>query len=664
MSGNKWWKEHPWRMIQTNLREIDMEDIDAKTYVSQMKQFDATIAMINTAGIIASYKTELEDHFQSAFLHGDTLQQIIEECHKNDIRVVARNDLSKIRRPIYERHPEWAYRTAAGEIVDYNGDVHACLNGGYQQEYSRHIIREVLTKLAFDGMFFNMGGFQVRDYSYNQYGMCHCDGCRRRFREATGLDLPAAADLSDPAFRRYQVLKDRWVKEFEDATYQLIKSIRPEVAVNHYEFMRQEANTEFGRALPRWQYDAASSTRWVKTSRPGVVSSNTSVDFIGFYYRHVAVDPAQQEMRLWQSLANGGALDYYLIGRLDNHGDRSGYDRIKKVFAYHKRNEATYAAELTSEADVLLVRDRGESAEARGWIRFLTEHHFLFDEVVPQHFENASLDKYRCVVLPDLRYLSDKTAAALDAFAKAGGVVVATGESGFYTDELERRELPGLACLGIKKVAARRDDMRSAMFLIADKKNLPSCADTDFLYFGDSYVFADYAEAAALSLRLIPPHMYGPPERCYYTQVTDVPGMVVHPHGKGKGIYLPWLPGQLFYREGYVNTSTFLDDVLTRTAGVPKVQSTTGPMAEITVLADQQKRFRLVSVINNSGQSGVTFYDPVPMRDVEVTIPAPKAPRTATSLVDGRAVESRHAAGTLTLKLDVAGMWECVRLEE
>ena len=115
---SKWWQEKSWREIQTNLREIDMQDIDADVYVEQMKSFKASVAMINAAGIIASYPTELPNQFQSEFLTGDSLEKIIAACHAADIRVVARTDFSKIRRPIYELHPEWAYVSPAGHIVD------------------------------------------------------------------------------------------------------------------------------------------------------------------------------------------------------------------------------------------------------------------------------------------------------------------------------------------------------------------------------------------------------------------------------------------------------------------------------------------------------------------------------------------------------------------
>ena len=62
------------------------------------------------------------------------LRQIIDACHEEGIRVIARTDFSKVRYDLYEQHPEWAYRTAKGEIVNYNGDVHVCPNGEYQQK--------------------------------------------------------------------------------------------------------------------------------------------------------------------------------------------------------------------------------------------------------------------------------------------------------------------------------------------------------------------------------------------------------------------------------------------------------------------------------------------------------------------------------------------------
>ena len=72
-----WWDNMPWRMIQTNLREIDTLDIDADRFVADLKEFKANVVMINAAGIIASYPTRLPFHFQSPYLKGDSLKKIL-----------------------------------------------------------------------------------------------------------------------------------------------------------------------------------------------------------------------------------------------------------------------------------------------------------------------------------------------------------------------------------------------------------------------------------------------------------------------------------------------------------------------------------------------------------------------------------------------------------
>ena len=214
-----WWAKKNWRMIQTNLREIDMQDIRADQVVADLQDFKANGLMINAAGIIASYPTKLPFHFQSPYLTGDSLQDIIAACHVADIRVVARTDFSKVRRPIYEMYPDWASVTHDGRVIDYNGDVQVCLNGNYQQDYALRIIEELLTTHEFDGIFFNMGGYKTSDYSGKYYGICHCENCKRLFGEMFGLDLPKVEDASDPVMRKYRIFQQRTLKIHHEKVY-------------------------------------------------------------------------------------------------------------------------------------------------------------------------------------------------------------------------------------------------------------------------------------------------------------------------------------------------------------------------------------------------------------------------------------------------------------
>jgi hypothetical protein len=671
-----WWRTYPWREIQTNLREIDMRDIRAEQVVADLQRFKATLLMINAAGIIASYPTELPFHFQSPYLTGDSLAQIIAACHAAGIRVVARTDFSKVRRPIYEMHPEWAYRTAGGAVADYHGDVATCLNGDYQQEYALRIIEECLTKLDFDGIFFNMGGYQTRDYSGNYYGICHCDRCRQRFDEMFHLPLPLKEDMDDPIFRKYARFKRLTQFAHKQKVYNFIRDRWPHVAIaSHREFRqgfyRQESNTAMDRPLPHWQYNASDNTKWVTSSFPEMVSSNTTVDFIDFPYRHVAVSPHQQGLRLAQSLANGGALDYYLIGRLDNHEDRSGFAPVQEVFHYHAAHEDSYQG-LVSKAEIAVLQGPlGNVNEFRGWFRFLVEHHFCFDTVMEEVALEAPLEKYRVLILPDFQAISDALAARLDAFVAAGGVLIASGRSGFRDEDWEPRALPVLQSLGIRQVREVRTETRSCYFKLTDKRDFPRMAESDLIYLDGPYIDAEYDAGAEQHLNLIPPHWFGPPERCYYTEVSDDPGYVVHPHGKGKAIYLPWLPGALFHRQGYPNTSDFVGDLVEHVAGIAPTGGNLSPMVEVThfhhagesssenVGAD----FDLVHLVNTSGHFGVSFFAPVPMHDLAVIVPYPQRPKRVLGLVSGEEYAYAWADGRLTVQVPRLEKFEAVRVE-
>ena len=666
---DSWWRDYPWRMIQTNLREIDMKDIDAEEYVSWMKKMNATVAMINTAGIIASYRTELPNHFQSPFLHADSLADIIGVAHREGIRVIARTDFSKVRRPLYERHPEWACIYPGGVIEDYNGDVHCCVNGDYQRIYSHEIIKEALTKLDLDGIFFNMGGFITRNYSHEHLGICRCENCKRLFTEFSGSELPLDENMGDPIFRQYQLFRAEVLSEHKQKTVQTIKSVRPEIAINHNSidgvgFLRQESNTEIDRPLPHWQYSGSANTKWAVTSWPDMVSSNTSVDFIGFFYRHVAVSPPQQELRLWQGLANCGGLDYYLIGRLDNHRDRSGYAAVRKVFGFHAEHfEDTYRG-LRPESDLLLVSGGGRDDEYRGWFRMLVEGHFFFDVSILERIRFLELGKYRAIVLPDTKYLDDETASLIDSYVANGGTLIASGEAGLRDGRFEQRPACALLSLGISQVRGIRRDVRSALLEVDDKSAFPSMTDRDLVYFGDTFVFADYLDGGEGFLRYIPPHNFGPPERCYWTDETDLPGLHVRSHRRGRSIHVPWFPGALFHREGYDNTPHLMWDVLVEHAGIRPVGGNLSPMVEITRSTAPDATFSLVQLVNGSGHFGTSFYQPVEMNGLVILLPLSKPP-SGVRCLNGAEVTYDYDEGARILKigLDRFDFFEAVRID-
>jgi len=243
-----WWMT-PQRLLQTNLREIDAT-MDVDQYIREVQEFGANIVLFNVGGIVANYPTDLEFHWRNTFMDGDLVGRVLPKLHAANIKLMGRFDFSKLNEKYANQHPEWLYVSEAGKHVNYNGQVHTCLMGGYQQDYMFKILKEAVTRYPLDAIFFNMIGFPQRDYSRVYHGICQCENCKSSFKEYSGLDLPKhdgdpGAVAKYKAWQRIQIdLQFKRVRE-------LIKSIREDIAictytVDHIDVMRKESGAPVG----------------------------------------------------------------------------------------------------------------------------------------------------------------------------------------------------------------------------------------------------------------------------------------------------------------------------------------------------------------------------------------------------------------------------------
>ena len=597
-----WWINYPWRVIQPNFREIDTRDFDEERFLGNLKDFACNTVMLNAAGLIANYPTELSDHTRNAYLDGFDLKHLVERCHENDIRVIARTDFSKIPLAVYNRHPDWAYRKPDGEPLIYNGYVQTCLSGGYQGEYMDEILEEMFTKIPFDGIYCNMGTATgvIVDYSMNRYGPCQCEACRKAFKGKYGMEIPAELTRSDKASMIYFRFMQELAGAQKKRVMELLRRINPGLAYCSVDYVRQEANTEYGRELPHWQYQASSNARAIRGM--GSEANVADVDFMGFSYRHTSVNPALQELRLWQTLANFGGLDYYIMGRPDSKEDRSAFPRVQKIFRYAEEHEDVCYG-IASVAEVLLVREAYilPNAEERGWIRALTESHILFDETLTSGLAKLDLEKYKTVILPEKPRLSPVVQEKLNVWVKDGGILLASGQ------------LPVMDCFGVKEEKKRNDQALGAMLRV-EKTERP------LFMAGRTYWEREYEENAEKIGTYLKPERFGPPELCYPTDApTEFPAVSKMPWGKGFGISVPWYPAANYYTDGFDNWLIFMQYVLFDLCGCCTVSDTVSPMVELThgCKAD----FEVFHFVNASGHYGNSFFDPAVLTDQRVTIP-------------------------------------------
>ncbi len=670
-----WLENYPWRLVQTNLRETDMEEMDAEAYADRLKKSGATVVMINAAGIIASYDTKLPFQSKSEYLHGDSLRDMIDACHERSIRVIARTDFSKVRYPLYEQHPDWAVRTKDGEIINYNGDVHVCPNSDYQQKYELDILEEVLTEFPFDGVFCNMSGFLVVDYSGKYYGPCHCENCKKKFREMFGMDIPETDDFHAPGYMKYQAFKNACTKKHKEDIIRTVREIRPDIAINGVDYIRTESNTEIGRK--QWVYSAGMNSRLTAGLTGEKPSDNACVDFIGFRYRDISVSPNQVSLRLWQNLANTGSLSLYIMGDLSNHQDVSAMKAAKAPFDFHAAHEDIFTNQ-ESLAKTVLVRSlppQFPDPEYEGWVRILTESHIPFDEVKAAELKSLEdLSGKKLLVLGENRMLSQELASLCDDFARKGGTVLADGLTGLLGRDGKPLEKPVLSCLGIEKVKTIHTDCMSSMFVQkeTDKAVFSESQDTPYLAPGQTVVEVRAEEGAEKYLSLIGEHPFGPPERCFFTDrdVVGAPGVLVRRYGDGKGIYLAFCAGRMFMEEGYTNTLTYVQDVLFSLAGAESLARDLSPMVELT--AKKTDKGMLVQLVNTSGFFGNTFYPPIPMQNLELYLPPEyysaagikKEDRISAKALNGGRVQTAVLKDGIHIILDTLNAYEAVLLQE
>ena len=228
-----WWQGSPMRLLQTNLREIDIP-LDPEAYARTLADVGANVALFNLGGIVANYPTRLPFHYRNPRLEEDIIGELISQLHRRNIRFIGRFDFSKVNETIGTGHPDWLYRDLRGETVTYNGQMHCCVNGAYQQESSLAILAEALEMYPLDGVFFNMIGYQTHDYSGVYHGICQCENCRVRFRSFSGEELPLKEDRSDPLYRQYLLFCDETSRELFRRIRDGVKARRADCAICTY----------------------------------------------------------------------------------------------------------------------------------------------------------------------------------------------------------------------------------------------------------------------------------------------------------------------------------------------------------------------------------------------------------------------------------------------
>lgn len=699
-TDRSWWQQ-PLRVIQTNMQVKDTGLINPQKLASQIKELGANVLVFNTGGIYAWYPSRVRFHTVNNHLpaHTDLLKDLIQACHDQELRFIARFDFSKAEDDIYLQRPEWFVRKEEG-LPDIIGAARpgpwplllsTCINGGYRnEEVAIPVLQEVLSRYEIDGIFFNAPG----------YVFCRCEGCQRKYADLYGKELPrVSADLEKdfaarcfddnmenmyrtikaereevPMVLYYNLHRDHLGKRVE-MTDMLCTEPQDVLSLGHHripEFWMPALSIKVGRSVP---------------GRPapfGIVHSCPGMD-----WRHTGLPTAEYRFWLAQVPANGGQIWHSLTGIPDTITDK----RILRTVAELNRNTAKLADYMDGAvpvAQIALLWNAGRAAE--GWAEALINKQIPFNVLLPESVGDWRLEQYKAVLIPDETHYTPEVLTALEEYVGAGGCMIAEGT---LTSELKTvtggarpaetsRETPGHAvCEGphemsttqrLHRLLGVRDDLYNSENLTASYLRFcgeenplwSDMEDTELIpHRGRVTYCKPLSDDVRVLATLVPPFsplesVGAPPERASLAvKETDLPLAMEHKWRRGRVLYFPFSLSALMNEFKLAEHDQLLANAVSYAVmRRPLVSVTSCPGLQVTLFRKDNQL--LLHLVNGAGRRPLAATLPLHQIEVAVRLEGASVSCNVEQLIAGETLEGALENGVLTFTVPRLEVWECL----
>lgn len=672
-----WWKTNNLRTLQTNLPAYEA-GLDVDSLISDLKRFSANTLIINAGGIMAFYPTKLENQYTNPYMDENMLGDVIARCHDNGIRVIVRFDFSRAHKSIFEKHPDWFYVSPKGERI-INDDMYVIsINAPYEQQVLFDIVGEVIDMYPIDGIFINMPGYQTRNAYLGVYhGIDQNEHDRQRFFDYSGMQLPVVEDGSDPVFVKYQEFKKFTVDDLMKRLHAMVKAKNDRIAIctymgNYVDIIRHESHPS---GLPYWPYSASDNVNNVETSYPDHIVSNASIQQISFQSRYNAVEPEEVAIRLYQNIANGSGLDMSIMGDFQGNEDERNYGVFEEVYAHHKKFEPYYGNYI-SPAEIAVVSPGywpgGEPMqEFRGIQLMLKEAHLQFDLVEDAQIEKLGdrMKRYKLIILPEIVNLTPAAISVIKAALANGTDLIGTNRS-LTNDPVVLKELFGA-------VVENKDHNGAGYYLAPENKEVfGRFRQQSLVMLKFNLGLYDFESATETWLPIYTPGRPGPPEIIGGHQPTAFHAMGMKQHAAGKAVLLPFNLGRMYYIHGYEEHKHIMLDVidylqpdlndLLVTNAHPRVEAVLQHYVENIPkqYGSKQADGMILHLVNITGFSGNTFFEPLPVSDLQFRIRSPFAPSRVWAMSSEKPVDYKWEEGYVSLTVGGLSQYEGIVFEK
>jgi len=606
-------------------------------------------------GYLANFQTSRFE-VNPAIGSGDPIRTYVPIAHRYGIAVFAYMNMHWFATAFADRHPGWEQLLADGEAYGrrnplYGDGTTLCVNSGWR-DFALGLIEEIM-RTRIDGVFL--------DGPVVYPGCCYCEACRARFRQLHGEDLPTEEDWGNPLWKRFVQFREQSMADFIRDAGERVRQVKadggvfcnagnwpygnstarnPWVLEGHQDITGAEAFFHLRSDGVAHVLDSAQTAKFLRAgSNPAVVFTHHALGV----WHYLGLSPLELKRAFYQSAACGANTWFAVFGPALEHQREKALAPVRESFRFLEEHDDLITG-AKSAARTALVHSKATSlsycswraaagseaveedlgvrvAEARagdtrarkqasdalcsdefsGFFYALTRCHVPFDVLRDTDLTPEHLARYDRIVLPNTACLSAAQQQALIEYARGGGKVIGTFETGMYDGQGEladgefARQVFGIAGVSgrfapasmeeyLQISAEGADDLRG--FAAEELVPRPRCvlkAEPD-------------REARVLG------HVMEPIGRVYapLRPRTAWPAITVKQVGRGLGVYVSGALGESYHAFGTLELEQIIASLCWDLGGDEPQIETDAPSTVQMELWQQDGKL-LLHLVNNSG---------------------------------------------------------------
>jgi len=651
-----YWYKKPMRILQTVLRQPDAAHYNVDSLVNYMKTVSANTLVINGGGVVDFFQNTLPMAKVNPYLGTrDLLMEIVEGCHKANIKVIARVDFRGVEKERFDQHPDWFAKDEKGQpiILNYTTPpLYApCYNSPYRNEHAVEYINYLMSKYILDGIWHN---------SVNFHQTCYCERCQSDFKQKNNKEIPLKSGSARAWDEYYHWnegvaskqlgLMRRTVKKYgEDKTYaaevfdmykieqQKHTGISLYSAAEYFDFFVIVAFLADNTAKVEYKdiWYPAAIIKFLKSLEPNkapVILFGGN----GTEHRYIYDPPLDSRLWLWEAAAAGGGFwNCYFNGYYPaNAPDTRNAYLTTDAYQYLQKNEnliqelqpVTDIGIMYSKPSGELVGDADFSNSMRGVQRLLAENHYQYGFISDKLLSLEKLKEFKILFLPNVAALGDDQAQIIKTWVNQGGKLISSFQTSLFDEEGGAR--PDFALGEVFGVSYMNEIVNTEMDcyqkIIRRNDLVQGMEKTELLQNGGRTLISRSLTGAEIITGYLPKINNQPPENAFPDSwESKHPILVYNRFGQGESLYFANEIEKLNITIGHPDYSQLLTNAIGHLLGQIRVLKTNAP-ASVHIYLNKtksgQKTYQL-SVVNTSSSSHRPFRDLIPVEDISIELP-------------------------------------------